>query len=331
MSLFGGVNNKTFISTTTMLFIFTITLSLLFFVSTVSHQTFAQEGNIYEGLGIKITYFDPWTIEGNDDDPSCIDLCFTALFIPSYKAGIMIEQEKFDNPDIKNKCKCDTLLEFVKYRYKIISESEDNVFINDNQTTLTDGNVSAIQMEFENKGDTLKKSIHILTKGPNSFYGIVFSADKNEQQYSKYLNDFKKMLNSLKFVSTNETNKQKQPSFMADNNNNEMTTTTVDNESSRVDLSDIKDKKTDVEINDSNFDLFYSSPESHISKKISITGKIFNIMAPSGDSGGIQIYHLGNQDKDTIISYSLSQIGNYFSDDECVKIEGYCWTNLSVY
>jgi hypothetical protein len=73
MSLFGGINyNKTFISTTTMLFIFTITLGLLFFVSALSHQTFAQEGNIYEGLGIKLKYFDPWTIEGNDDDPSCL-------------------------------------------------------------------------------------------------------------------------------------------------------------------------------------------------------------------------------------------------------------------
>ena len=112
---------------------------------------------------------------------------------------------------------------------------------------------------------------------------------------------------------------------MADNNNKEMSTITdtVDKESSGVDLSDIKDKKTSIEIDDSNFDLFYSSPESYISKKISITGKIFNIMAPSGDSGGIQIYHLGDRDKDIIISYSLSQIGNYFSDDECVKIEGF--------
>jgi hypothetical protein len=43
MSIFGGINyNKTFISTT-MLFIFTITLTLLFFVSAVSHQTFAQD------------------------------------------------------------------------------------------------------------------------------------------------------------------------------------------------------------------------------------------------------------------------------------------------
>ena len=32
-----------FISTTTMLFIFTITLGLLFFVSAISHQTFAQD------------------------------------------------------------------------------------------------------------------------------------------------------------------------------------------------------------------------------------------------------------------------------------------------
>src|SRR5688500_14510500 len=116
MSIFGGINyNKTFISTTTtMLFIFTITLSLLFFVSPLTHQTFAQEGNIYEGLGIKLKYFDPWQIGTRDDDPSCIDLCLTGLNTPNFEAMIMITQEKFDSPQIKNECKCDTLLEYAK-------------------------------------------------------------------------------------------------------------------------------------------------------------------------------------------------------------------------
>src|SRR5215204_1262515 len=89
--------------------------------------------------------------------------------------------------------------------------------MNDNQTTLTDGNITAIQMEVENKANTMigQNLIYIFIKGSNSFNTIIFSADKNEQ-YSKYLDDFKKMVNSVEFVSTNEPKIQKQPSFMMD-------------------------------------------------------------------------------------------------------------------
>jgi SLAP domain-containing protein len=228
MSIFGGINyNKTFILTTTMLFIFTITLGLLFFVSAVSHQTFAQEDNIYEGLGIKIKYFDPWKMGIQVDDPSCLNMCGTTFSTPDYEATIMIFQDKFDNPQIRNECKCDTLLEYVKYKYEDnISKNEDFVFINDNQTTLTDDNIPAIQMEYEKKEEMkniIEKSYEILTKAPNSFYRIIFSADKSES-YPKYIEDLKKMLNSLEFVSTNETiNKPKQPSFMTSEEFNEST------------------------------------------------------------------------------------------------------------
>ena len=167
-----------------------------------------QKSNIYEGLGIKIKYFDPLKIGMQAHD-------FTMFSSPDFEAGILIDQDKFDDPKIKDKCKCDTLLGYVKYVYEdTLSVNEDLVFINDNQTTLTDGNISAIQMEYEKKGDPIidKNLLYIFTKIPNSFYTILFSADKNEQ-YPKYLGDFKKMINSLEFVSTNET-KSKQPSFM---------------------------------------------------------------------------------------------------------------------
>ena len=182
-----------------------------------------QSSNVYEGLGIKIKYFDPWKKDlFQSDEPSCLNFCVVTLTIPNSGEQILIHQDKFDNQKIMNKCKCDTLLEYVKYEYEnTISKYEDLVFINDNQTTLTDDNIPAIQMEYENKGSTMSdestidKSYTIYTKGPNSFYRISFSADKNEQ-YPRHIDDFKKMINSLEFVSTNETNnnKQKQPSFM---------------------------------------------------------------------------------------------------------------------
>ena len=204
-----------------------------------------QSSNTYEGLGIKIKYFDPWEMGlFQSDDPSCIFMCSIMLSTPDLEATIMIFQDKFDSPEIKNKCKCDTLLEYVKYIYKDkISKQEGFVFINDNQTTLADGNIPAIQMEYEEKGrstnfenletkNILKKSYETFTKGTNSFYRIIFSADKNEQ-YSRYLDDFNKMLNSLEFVSTNNetTNKAKQPSFMASEESNESISPSIsDNE-----------------------------------------------------------------------------------------------------
>jgi hypothetical protein len=195
----------------------------IFVVFLISHNAFAQnetqKTNVYEGLGLKMNYFPPWDIGIKIDDPSCL-ICSTTLKTPNFEGNVGIFQDKFDDPKIKNNCKCDKLLEYVKYVYEdTISKNADLVFINDNQTTLKDGNITAIQMEIENKADTMigQNLIDIFIKGPNSFYTIIFSADKNEQQYSKYLDDFKKMLNSLEFVSANET-KKKQPSFMLDTN-----------------------------------------------------------------------------------------------------------------
>ena len=235
----------------------------------------------------------------------------------------------------KDICKCDSLTEFVQYDFKKYYEPIKTFsLISDNQTILN-GNVSAMQMEYTSSGG--ESPFHYLItwiKNNDIFYRIVYQSDNNN--FNQFLSNIKTILNTIELFDPDKKlqtvaskdlpplSERKQPSFMAENNNKETTTTTdtLDKESSEVSSSKIKDKKTTVEIDDSTFDLFYSSPESHISKKISITGKIFNTMAPSGDSGGLQIYHLGNQDKDTIISYSLSQIGNSFIDDECVKIEG---------
>ena len=58
------------------------------------------------------------------------------------------------------------------------------------------------------------------------------SKRKENGEYSKYIEDFKKMLSSLEFVSTNETtNKPKQPSFMASEESNESISPSIsDNE-----------------------------------------------------------------------------------------------------
>ena len=200
----------------------------MFFISVfyvISQDAFAQNEtqkiNVYEGLGIKINYFDPWKIGDKEDEPSCVIQCFIRLEIPDFYASIFIRQDKFDSPAITNECKCDILLEYAKYKYEntIIRLYEDLVFINDNQTTISDGNIPAIQLEYETSFIGVEYThLTIYTKSNNSFYDISFSESTNKSKpYPKYLGDFKKILNSLEFVSANEI-KQKQPSFMMDTN-----------------------------------------------------------------------------------------------------------------
>lgn len=195
------------------------------------------------GLGLKIKYFDSYMIFLQIDEPTCEDICFINLGIPLMKrdnkddiSTIWIFQDKLNSPKIKDKCKCDTLLEFVKYQYEnTISKLDNFNFINDNKTVLNN-NKSAIQLEYEYslEDDKIAKGFDIFTKNHDAFYTFSLVADKNNR-YSKYLDDFKKMINSLEFISTTTTttttNKinQKQPSFMMDTNE-------TNNESSILDL-----------------------------------------------------------------------------------------------
>jgi protein-disulfide isomerase len=216
----------------------------MFFVFTTNPQIFAQEGikeengsltqtsHIYEGLGIKIKYFDPWFIVERPDEPNCSNICVISLH-GAMKGGnkedfanIVIVQNVLNGPKIKDECKCDTLLEYVKYEYENdISKHDDFVFINDNQTTLTNDNKSAIQLEYEfssfwpERKVSTNKVLTIFTKDNNSFYNFFININMKEQ-YSKYVDDFKKMIDSLQFVSSNES-KQKQPSFMMSENTTE--------------------------------------------------------------------------------------------------------------
>jgi len=101
---------------------FALILPMFIFVFfLISHNVFAQnetqKTNVYEGLGLKIKYFDPWKIGVKIDDPSCL-ICSTTLTTSGYEGVIGIFQDKFDAPKIKDKCKCDSLLDFVRYVYE---------------------------------------------------------------------------------------------------------------------------------------------------------------------------------------------------------------------
>jgi hypothetical protein len=237
-------NNNTFISTRTILFLVTVSVVLLFFISTISNQTFAQEGvtngyftqksNIYEGLGIKIKYFDPWTILTSSDDLTCYTKDFCMLTLGKLNGQgigqIWIKQDRENSPKIYRECQCNTLEDYVRYLYiNTISQFDNFSFISDNQMTLSE-NRSAIQLEYEFSLDDIElHAFTIFTKDKDSFYHFTYYAIPGT--FSKYLSDYKKMVNSLEFVSANETNK-KQPSFISKveetNNNNTSTLIFID-------------------------------------------------------------------------------------------------------
>ena len=256
-------NNNTFISTRTILFLVTVSAVLLFFVSTISNQTFAQEGikqengsliqkpsNIYEGLGIKIKYFDPWTILTSSDNLTCYtkDFCMLTLGKLNGKGigQIWIKQDRENSPKIAFECQCNTLEDYVRYLYiTTISQFDNFSFINDNQTTLSE-NRSAIQLEFEFSLDNIEiNAFTIFTKDKDSFYHLTYYAIP--ETFSKYLGDYKKMVNSLEFVSADETtNKKQQPSFLSkveETNNNNTSTLIFIDENENQDLLNIDTKK----------------------------------------------------------------------------------------
>jgi hypothetical protein len=254
-------NNNTFLSKKAILFVVTVSVVLLFFGSAISNQIFAKEevengsftqkSNIYEGLGIKIKYFNPWTILKSSDNLTCYTKDFCMLTLGKLNGEgigqIWIKQDREDSPKIVRECQCNTLEDYVRYIYtNTISKFDNFNFISDNQTILSIGNRSAIQLEYEFSFDDIQiHAFTIFTKDNfNSFYHFTYFAIP--QTFSKYLDDFKQIINSLEFVSAdNETNK-KQPSFMSkveETSNSNSTLIFIDKNENPQDLLKSDNKK----------------------------------------------------------------------------------------
>ncbi len=160
---------------------------------------------------------------------------------------IWITQDRENSPKIMYQCKCNTLKDYVRYVYtNTIFQFYNFSFINDNQTIISE-NRSAIQLEYELSLDDIQlHALTIFTKNNDSFYQFTLYAMPSS--FSKYLNDFKQMINSLEFVSssTNETKKkQQQPSFMSDidETNNNKTSKFIEEKENAQDLLNVDNKK----------------------------------------------------------------------------------------
>ena len=251
-------NNNTFLSTKTILFIVTISVVLLFFVSAISNQIFAQEeitngsftqkSNIYEGLGLKIKYFDPWTILKSSDELTCYTKDFCMLTLGNLTGEgigqVWIKQDRVYSPKIERECKCYNLEDYVRYLYtKTISQFDNFSITSDNQTILSSGNRSVIQLEYEFSLDDIQiHAFTIFTKDNDSFYHFTYYAIP--RTFSKYLDDFKKIVNSLEFVSSTMESKKKQPSFLSKvEETNNSTLIFIDENENPQDLLNLDNKK----------------------------------------------------------------------------------------
>ena len=113
------------------------------------------------------------------------------------KGQIWITLDKENSPKITRECKCNTLEEYVRYVYtNTIFQFFNFSFINDNQTIISE-NRSAIQLEYELLLDDIEvHAFTIFTKDTDSFYQFTYYAQL--ESFSKYLDDFKKMIGSFR-------------------------------------------------------------------------------------------------------------------------------------
>jgi tetratricopeptide (TPR) repeat protein len=64
---------------------------------------------------------------------------------------------------------------------------------------------------------------------------------------------------------------------------------------------------------------YYSNPSSYIDKKVNFTGKVLALLPPSSGTFGLQMYHAGDTNRNTIVVYFTPL---QFSKDECVRVIG---------
>lgn len=163
----------------------------------------------YEGLGIKLKYSYPWTIQTKSDKSTCynIDLCFLYLGInQTDMPQLWIIQDSFESQTIKEYCKCNTLEDYESHFYKnMISHFDNFSFINENNTIFSSKDIPAIQLEYEfAPTNTTIHTFTIFTKdNSNSFYQFIYYAEP--ESFSNYLSHFKKIIDTVEFDSQKES------------------------------------------------------------------------------------------------------------------------------
>jgi hypothetical protein len=176
-------------------------------------DTLNENSTIYDGLGIHLENFTPWTIIAKSDKSTCynINLCFLYLEIVNRTdiPQAWIIQDNSKSQTIKEYCKCNILEDYERHFYTdMISHFDNFSFINENYTTLLlpAGDRPAIQLEYEfTPANTTTHTFTVFTtnNGGDSFYQFIYYAEP--ESFSKYLPDFKKIIDTIEFTSQKES------------------------------------------------------------------------------------------------------------------------------
>lgn len=155
-------------------------------------NTLNENLSSYEGLGIKLKYSYPWTIETKSDKSICynINLCLIYLAINQTDIPqLWIIKDSFESQTIKEYCKCNILEDYASHFYKnMISHFDNFSFINENYSTFSTEDILTIQLEYE--FSPANKTIHtftVFTKNNNDYSFYQFSYYAEPKSFSNYL------------------------------------------------------------------------------------------------------------------------------------------------
>jgi hypothetical protein len=178
-------------------------------IKQVEENTLNENFTIYDGLGIKLENYTPWTIVAKSDKSTCynINLCFLHLGIlnGTNMPQTWIIQDSFESQTITEQCKCNILEDYIRYFYtNTISQFPNFSFINENKTTLSKDRL-AIQLEYEfTPADTKIHTFSVFTKdNDDSFYQFIYYSD--QESFVNYLSDFKKIIDTVEFTLQKES------------------------------------------------------------------------------------------------------------------------------
>ena len=163
---------------------------------------------IYNGLGIKLKYSDPWMILTKSDKSTChnIDLCLIQIGLnQTNMPQIWIIQDKFESQSIKKYCKCNSLKDYENHFYKNTISNFDNFsFINENYTTFSSNKMPAIQLEYEfSPSNETSHSITLFTNNnKDAFYQFIYYEDP--ESFPKNFSNFQNIIDTVVFDSRKE-------------------------------------------------------------------------------------------------------------------------------
>jgi hypothetical protein len=226
------------------------------------------------------------------------------------------------DPQISKNCVCDTLVEYMRYQYRLLNALNANAqseftYIGDNQTTVGE-KYPGWQLEFSEQspnGDYSKK-LQVYTKVNNTFYQISFFTASNET-YSKHLPEIENVLDSMNFF---QPKKEiiKAPSFITPE-----------------EAEDINRERKDAQVNENDFQSILSNEfetvnESDVSEELTSDGGI-QVLSHNSFIDSIGAMHIVGEaiNKSPSTAEFVKITGTFYDTNNQVVATDFTYTNPS--